>query len=55
MERILDTWREAAKDLPASKPAKDAIFDQWKHLALVKDARPALVQGHDTRPRKRRK
>lgn len=48
MEKILDTWPEAAaKDLPASKRVTDAIFGQWKHLALVKDVRPALVQGHD--------
>jgi hypothetical protein len=47
MERILGTWRGAVKDLPASKAVKDAIFDQWKTLALVKDVRPALVEGHD--------
>jgi serine/threonine-protein kinase HipA len=46
MERILDTWAQAVKNLPASKLVKDAIFDQWQNLALVKDVRPALVQGH---------
>ena len=46
MERILDTWREAVKHLPASKPV-NCIFDQWKTLALVNDVRPAFVQGHD--------
>ena len=53
MERILETWCGAVKDLPASKAVKDAIFDQWKNLALVNDVRPSLVQGHDARkPRK---
>ena len=49
MERILETWSGAVKDLPASKAVKDAIFDQWKNLALVNDVRPSLVQGHDER------
>ena len=46
-ETILDTWHKAAKDLPASKQVTDAIFGQWKNLALVKDVRPALVQGQN--------
>jgi serine/threonine-protein kinase HipA len=49
IERILDTWPEAVKNLPASKPVKDAIFGQWKNLALVNDVRPVLIQGHDGR------
>jgi len=43
MEKILDTWREEAKDLPASKKVTDAIFGQWQHLALVKDVHRAAV------------
>ena len=43
VKRILDTWPEAVKELPASKPVKDSIFDHWKNLALVNDVRPALV------------
>ena len=38
-ERILDTWPHAIKDLPAPKPVTEAIFGQWKDLALIKDAR----------------
>ena len=43
VKRILDTWREAVKELPASKPVNDSIFDHWKNLALVNHVRPALV------------
>lgn len=45
MEKILDTWPNAAKDLPASKKVIGAIFDHWKQLALVKDVRPTLITG----------
>ena len=43
VKRILDTWPDAVKDLPASKPVKDSIFDHWKNLALVNDVRSALL------------
>jgi serine/threonine-protein kinase HipA len=47
IERILDTWPDAIKNLPAPKHVTDAIFGQWKYLTLVKDVRPVMVQGHD--------
>jgi serine/threonine-protein kinase HipA len=45
MEKILDTWRDAAKDLPASKKVTDAIFGQWERLALVKEMRPTATSS----------
>jgi len=45
MDKILDTWPDAARNLPASKKVCDAIFGHWKQLALVKDVRPPLVAG----------
>jgi len=45
MDKILDTWPDAARNLPASKKICDAIFGHWKQLALVKDVRPPLVAG----------
>jgi len=42
MEKILDTWKDAAKDLPAPKSITDAIFDRWDTLAIVPDARTRL-------------
>jgi serine/threonine-protein kinase HipA len=44
-EKILDTWPNAAKNLPASRKVIGAIFDHWKQLALVKDVRPTLITG----------
>lgn len=41
--RILDTWPEAVKNLPISTPIRDAIFAQWKYMALVNNVRPTLV------------
>jgi len=43
VKRMLDTWPDAVKDLPASKPVKASIFDHWKNLALVNDVRSALL------------
>ena len=45
VEKILDTWPAAAKNLPASKRVSDAIFEHWKHLALIKSVRPDLGRG----------
>lgn len=50
VEKILDTWPDAVKDLPAPADVTDAIFSRWKDMALVADVRPDFSQGHDVHP-----
>lgn len=44
--RALDTWPAALKDLPAPDGIKKAITSRFSELALVREVRPAMVQGH---------
>jgi len=44
--RALDTWPNALTDLPAPDGIKEAITSRFAKLALVKEVRPAMVQGH---------
>lgn len=44
--RILDTWPAAMKDLPAPDKIKDAILSRFSTLALVREVRPTMTQGH---------
>jgi serine/threonine-protein kinase HipA len=44
--RALDTWPAALKDLPAPDNIKDAITSRFGELALVREVRPTMVQGH---------
>lgn len=44
--RALDTWPDALKKLPASDNVKNAILSRLDKLALVREVRPAMIQGH---------
>jgi hypothetical protein len=44
--RALDTWPDAMKDLPAPDNIKDAILSRFGALALVREVRPTMIQGH---------
>lgn len=44
--RALDTWPAAMKDLPAPDNIKNAILSRFDALALVREVRPAVIQGH---------
>jgi len=47
VERILDVWPEALKNLPAPDRITSPILDRWRELSLVKDVRPSLTKGSD--------
>lgn len=47
--RALDTWPNAMKDIPAPDRFKSAIVERFPKLALVREVRPTMIQGHDTR------
>lgn len=44
--RALDTWPDALKKLPASDNAKKIILSRLSELALVREVRPTMLQGH---------
>jgi serine/threonine-protein kinase HipA len=44
--RALDTWPDAMKDLPAPDNIKDAVLSRFGALALVREVRPTMIQGH---------
>jgi serine/threonine-protein kinase HipA len=44
--RVLDTWPDAMKDLPAPDNIKNAILSRFGRLALVREVRPTMVPGH---------
>ncbi|GLR92259.1 hypothetical protein GCM10007857_89810 [Bradyrhizobium iriomotense] len=44
--RALDTWPQAMKDLPASDKIKNAILSRLGELALVREVRSTMIQGH---------
>jgi serine/threonine-protein kinase HipA len=45
VEKILDIWPEALKDLPAPDRITSPILARWQNLSLVKDVRPTFVKG----------
>lgn len=47
VEKILDLWRDALKDLPAPDRITAPILDRWQNLNLVKDVRPTFIQGSE--------
>lgn len=44
--RALDTWPDALKKLPASDNVKNVILSRLGKLALVREVRPTMIQGH---------